>query len=82
MEIPVEEIQKGDRLDLLNGQEVIVQGISKYGDELVVRWRTGGKFPRGHRLEGKPALLGSLKPCRPGQTVSIGGRTPAPLEAV
>lgn len=71
MDVLVETLNRGDRLLLLNGKEVVIDKISKTGDKLWVAWRSREKFHRPHRLAGQWTYVGTLKPTRIGDFVSV-----------
>lgn len=77
-EVPVESLTRGDRVLLPSGKTVFVQRVDEHPDPrnadlpvLYVRWAAGQRLPNGHRLAGEPSELGSLKPLRPGDLVTI-----------
>lgn len=89
--IPVEDLQKGEKLVLPRDRVVDVQRVDSYavrrgdpmrvivaaeGDvELIyyVRWASGGTYGPGHPLAGQRHSLGSLKPLRAGDLVTVDG---------
>lgn len=71
MDIPVEDFNRHDRVILLGGRAVVVEAIEMNDGLITVRWRGGQKLTPPARNAGEFEHLGSFKPCRPGETVSV-----------
>lgn len=67
--LPVEDLRRGDELELPLGRLVLVERVDRYDDTYVVRWHVGPVYREPHPLAGQREQLGSLRPMLAGGLV-------------